>query len=150
MDGWGSPIIHLAQKVLDPYLAFDIAAEENGAYRPGASVPQPALGKGLAETRQIEVFNDGLDDGEFVLRWELRWDRPDGRVAASGETKKSPIRAGFHATVPVSFTVPDPGQDERPIYFVLESRKDGQKVFREPGLRLSVLAKSPDKPKQTM
>ncbi len=142
VDGWGSPIINLAQMVLNPYLVFDIAAEEKGAYRPGATAAQPALGKGLAETRQIEVFNDGLDDGEFALHWELRWDRPDGKVAANGETEKTRIRAGFHATVPVSFTVPDPGQDERPIYFVLESRKDGQLVFRDTRLGLRVLAKS--------
>lgn len=155
VDGWNSPIIEFVKRSQHPYLIQDLAVladnpsalrqpvgEMNWPYKRFASV---AAGKTVA--RDIEVFNGGLFGNKLALVWSAHWDKPDGPVAVAGGEIPCVIEPGFHATQKLTFTIPNPGMDKRDMYVILESHKDGQLVFRETGMCLSVLAKSKDKSK---
>jgi hypothetical protein len=151
-DGWDSPPVRFMQRSLHPYLIqdHDILANNPGAPRGeerGQAVwpyQAPTVWGGRAIERSVEVFNGGLAGNRLSLAWSGHWDKPDGPVALPGVVVRPfKVEPGFHATQKIAFTTPAPGQDERRLYLVMESRKDGQAVFVEDGVYLNVLAKKP-------
>jgi hypothetical protein len=101
------------------------------SYTPGSDV-----------VREIELFNGGLTDGEFRLAWEARFDKADGSILASGETGPVRIKAGFHASRKIKFTLPPETLDaDRRVYIVMRSEKDGKTVFTEDRIWVKILSK---------
>jgi hypothetical protein len=151
IDGWGSPIVDFVQQSFHPYLVQDhIALKQNpgepvqlGAGKIRWPYQNSACAAGKPVERLVEVFNGGLSGNRLTLVWSLRWDKPDGPQAIPGGTIDCQIEPGFHATQKVAFTAPalEVGQDERNVYLILESRKDGQTVFRDDTLCLTLRAK---------
>jgi hypothetical protein len=154
IDGWGSPIVQFTQQSLHPYLLQDLGLL---AENPGAPVDAGGNGRirwpydlpvcvaGTPVERSIAVFNGGLKGNALALRWSLRWDKPEGPVAVAGDDVALAIEPGFHATRKIAFVAPtlEEGRDERHLYLVMESIKDGQTVFRDNSVCLRVLAKEP-------
>lgn len=154
IDGWGSPIVRFTQQSLHPYLLQDIGiladnpgapveAGKNGEIQWPYDLPTYVTGKQVE--RIIEVFNGGLKGNALTLRWSLHWDSPDGPVAGPGGNVPCTIEPGFHAPHTITFTAPalEGGREERRLFLVLESVKDGQTVFRDDSVALRVLAKEP-------
>jgi hypothetical protein len=150
VDGWNSPIIAFVQRSQHPYLVQDLGllAENPGAPHAlgGGKIEWPyqlpTLLSGKPTERQIEVFNGGLAGKKLVLRWSAHWDKPGGDLAVEGGEIPCEIEPGFHATKIITFTVPKIGQDQRKLFLVMESRKDGQIVFRSEETSLNVLTRN--------
>lgn len=157
VNGWGSPVVALVQRALHPYLVVDtgILKENLPSYRMGINGPTawhqlgqgdvqwprvfPKCSAGETVTRQIEIFNGGLEGDQLSLRWSGRWDSPNGPVAVAGETVGPlTIQSGFHATQAISFTVPAIEAEGRRLYVVLESLKEGAVVYREDRIYLDI------------
>jgi len=146
VDGWGSPIVQAVQWALQPYLVIDRgllglnpAIKENSKsgkidwpYR------MPIYAAGAKVERKIEVFNGGLSGNQFELKWSLHWDSPSGPLASEGAVGPFQIEPGFHATQKVTFEAPNPEAEERTLYLVLESVKDGKVVCHDEHSRLTV------------
>jgi hypothetical protein len=160
VNGWGSPVVDLVRRGLHPYLLLDVEIMEDKENLPdlaascgGQNSPWHALGEGnvqwprrlptyaAGETaeRRIEVFNGGLSGSKLSLKWSGRWDSPGGPLAVAGETLGPlEIQPGFHVTQTVRFLVPAPDKDERRLYLVMESIKDGAVVYTEDRLYFTV------------
>lgn len=154
IDGWGSPIVRFTQQSLHPYLVQDVGlltdnsgppleVGKNGEIQWPYDLPTCFAGKPVE--RIIAVFNGGLKGNALTLRWGLHWDSAVGPVAAPGGNVSLNIEPGFQASQKITFTAPalDGGRDERRLFLVLESIKDGQTVFRDDSLALRVLGKEP-------
>lgn len=150
IDGWGSPIVRFVQQSCDPYLVQDhltLTQNPGEPLRLGeGKIQWPyvfyACAAGKPVERQIEVFNGGLSGNSLTVRWSAHWDKSDGPLAVAGSDIPCVIEPGFHATKTITFTAPAlSGQEERLLYLVLESRKDGQMVFHDDSNCLMVHAK---------
>ena len=151
VNGWGSPIVKFVQKSMHPYLVMDhgIRAKHrraekrkvgDGAY----SWPKvtDSYGPGNEVHRKIEVFNGGLTDAGFNLKWSAHWDQQGRKFFASGVTKPVNIKAGFHATSDIRFRMPaEIGSERQEFYLTIESVRDGRTVFTEDQLRFGILSK---------
>jgi hypothetical protein len=151
IDGWGSPIVQFVQQSFHPYLVQDhLTLKQN----PGEPVPlgggqiqwpyqNSACAAGKSVERLVEVFNGGLTGNRLTLLWSLHWDKPDGPLAMSGVEIPCVIEPGFHATEKIAFTAPalETGRDERNLFLVLESRKEGRTVFRDDTLCITLHSK---------
>ncbi len=131
VDGWGSPLVTYVQKSFDPYLLLDHQMEEVNRYDPNWPIVAPYYASGGKIERKIEVFNDSLSEGRFVVRWATHWDTPTGPEAASGQTEPQLIEPGFHATKTIRLKAPKLDVARRKLFLVTESVKDGRVVFRE-------------------
>lgn len=152
VDGWGSPCIKFVQKSLSPYLLQD-----RGILRTNPGPPEgfeqgqavwpyqvPGYLPGQTLIRQIEVFNGGLLGNQLALKWTAHWDSADGPEAIPGAViGPFQVEPGFHCTQQISFAIPTSGRDERDLYVVMESIKDGKTVFKEDGLYFKVLKQLP-------
>jgi hypothetical protein len=139
VDGWNSPVAAFIQRCHAPYLVMELQTEfVNWHDEPvwPRTVMQAAPGEAL--TREIELFNGGLSGDRMSLRWTLRWDSAAGQVVQSETVNDIRIAPGFHAMQPIRFTVPEPGQDGRKLYLILESLKDGTVVYTEDRVHLLV------------
>lgn len=149
IDGWDSPIVKFTQRSLHPYLIQDtgVLADNPGdpRTRGGGKIEWPyclpTVGSGRRIERTVEIFNGGLFGDQLSFAWSGHWDRPDGPVAVQGEEIACRIESGFHAARKIAFTVPAAGAEERRLYLVMESRQDGQVVFREEGVYLNVVVR---------
>ena len=131
VDGWDSPLVTYMQKSLHPYLLLDHQMEAVNSYDPNWPTVTPYYASGANIERKIEVFNDSLSEGRFVLRWTAHWDTPTGPQLASGQTEPQLIEPGFHATKTIRLKAPKLDVARRKLFLVTESVKDGQVVFRE-------------------
>jgi len=148
VDGWGSPIVTFTQRSLHPYLVQDRGlletnpdvprGEDKGQAEWPYQIPVCAAGQNVE--RHIEVFNGGLFGNRLTLRWSAHWDQADGPLALAGADIPCELEPGFHATEPITFTIPTIDRAQRKLYLVLESLKDGKVVFREEGTWLDVIA----------
>lgn len=136
-DGWGSPAVAFVQGALHPYRVADRALlEANPALRgTGGQRTRPyrvpRYRAGTRVSRFVELFNGGLSGRVLELKWQARWDSPDGELIGEGRIAPIEIEPGFHATRTVEFPLPETIQRERALYLVLESWKDDQSVYRE-------------------
>ena len=150
VDGWGSPIVEFARRSLHPYLVQDlgILADNPGEPRhlTGGGIEWPYNAPVAVASQRVErtvaVFNGGLFGNKLLLAWRAHWDRTDGEVAVPGGDIPCDIEPGFHGLEKITFQVPAPGKDERRLYLVMESRKDGQTLFREDGVYLNVITRT--------
>jgi hypothetical protein len=146
IDGWDSPIVKFVQRSLHPYLIQDVGIlADNGSDVRGLKEGKiewpyylPMAGSGSRVERTVAIFNGGLSGDQLSFAWNCHWDKPDGPLALKGEEVALKIEPGFHATQKIAFTVPPAGVDERRLYLVMESRKDGQTVFREEGVYFDI------------
>jgi hypothetical protein len=139
-DGWGSPAVAFVQRALHPYLVLDRGLLEANPTLRGSAAAGGNLGwpyrvpryrAATTVARAIEIFNGGLSGRQLELRWQARWDAPDGPLHAEGRVAPIEIEPGFHATRTVQFSLPPAVPRERALYLVLESVKDGKTVCRE-------------------
>ena len=150
VDGWGSPIVQAVQWVLDPYLVVDMGLlklnptikEGSKADKIGWPYRMPIYAAGTKIERKIEMFNGGLVGNRLELRWTAHWDSPSGPLAGKGAVGPIQIEPGFHATQTVAFDAPQPEAEERTLYLVLESLKDGKVVYRDERSRLTVTTRA--------
>jgi len=146
VDGWGSPSIQAVQWALHPYLVIDRGLLEfNPTIKENSKAGKmvwpyrlPVYEGGAKVERQIELFNNSLSTGNFTVKWAAHWDSPAGAVVAQGEAGPLKIEAGCHATQTVAFDAPNPEREDRTLYLVLESVKDGERVMRDERSRLTV------------
>jgi hypothetical protein len=139
VDGWGSPIVKTVQRALDPYLVVDRTLLPPAPPMRGTSggggktwLPRvPQYRSGDTVRHAIELFNGGLSGRVLELKWEARWDAPDGELLRAGRIGPVEVEAGFHVSRTVEFTLPRAVQPERSLFLVLESVKDGKTVYRE-------------------
>ena len=146
VDGWDSPAVAAVQRALHPYLVVD---REPPASKPVGGNPrvkgparptEPRYGAGARVSRAVELFNGALSGSHFELRWQARWDSPDGPLLREGRIDRIEIEPGFHATRTIEFTLPPAVDGPRKLCLVLESRKDGKTVFRDDRVRFLVVA----------
>jgi hypothetical protein len=142
VDGWDSPIVRFVQQSLHPYLVQDLGLL---AENPGPPVQSdntdgirwpydlPVVVAGKPAERIIKVFNGGLTGNLLQLNWSFHWDSPDGPAVAPGGSLSCAIEPGHHATRTIAFVTPvlGDGCEERHLFIVLESVKDGRMVFRD-------------------
>ena len=146
VDGWGSPIVQTVQWALHPYLVIDrgllelnpTIKENSKDGKVGWPYRLPVYEGEAKVERQIELFNNSLSTGNFTVKWAAHWDSPAGAVVAQGEAGPLKIEAGCHATQTVAFDAPNPEREDRTLYLVLESVKDGERVMRDERSRLTV------------
>jgi len=149
VDGWGSPIVQAVQWALQPYLVIDRGLLElNPAIKENSKVGKvgwpyhlPVYAPGAKVARQIEVFNNALTGDTFLLNWSLHWDSPSGPLVGKGAVGPFKIEPGFHSTQKVTFEAPKPEAEERTLYLVMESVKEGKVVYRDEHSRLTVTTK---------
>jgi hypothetical protein len=151
LNGWDSPVVRFFQKSTHPYLLIDHEIRGMHTQAPRREVGDGSLTwprvtssytPGSDVVREIELFNGGLTDGDFRLLWEARFDQADGPVLASGKTGPVKIKAGFHASRKIKFTLPPKTLDaDRRIYIVMRSEKDGRTVFTENRIWVKILSK---------
>ena len=147
VDGWGSPLVRFVQKSLSPYLIQDkkLQAENPGAphgHETGQAqwpyqAPYGVAGKHTEHP--VEVFNGGLFGNKLTLVWSAQWDKPDGEIAVKGAEIACEIEPGFHEEKVIAFTIPDINQDQRKLYLVMDSVKNGKVVFHEEGAYVNVV-----------
>lgn len=151
VNGWGSPVLDIVQRGLHPYLLLDVAILEDNLLpkltswhaigQGNVEWPRhlPSYAAGETAERRIEVFNGGLSGSKLSLTWAGHWDSPAGPLAIAGEILGPlEIQPGFHATQAISFAVPATDKDQRRLYLVLESIKDGAVVYTEDRIYFSV------------
>ena len=150
VDGWGSPIVGAVQWALHPYLVIDRGLLELNPrikeYSNSGKVEwpyrTPVYAPDAKIERSIEVFNNSLSGGDFTLNWSAHWDSPAGPEVGRGAVGRFKIEAGFHTTQTVAFEAPKPDREERTLYLVLESVKDGKVVCHDEHSRLTVTTKA--------
>jgi len=152
VDGWGSPLVKFVQKSLSPYLIQDkdTLAEnpgaprghENGQAQWPYQAPYGVAGK--PTEHHVEVFNGGLFGNKLTLVWSANWDKPDGGIAVKGGEMACEIEPGFHEEKVIAFTPPAIDQDQRKLYLVMDSVKDGKVVFHEDGICMNVVRQLAD------
>ncbi|MEI8235224.1 MAG: sugar-binding domain-containing protein [Verrucomicrobiota bacterium] len=150
VDGWGSPIVQAVQWALHPYLVIDRGllelnpriTESSKVGKVGWPYRTPVYAPGAKIERPIEVFNNALAGGTFTLNWSAHWDSPAGPEVGRGAVGPFKIEAGFHTTQTVAFEAPKPDREERTLYLVLESVKDGKVVCHDEHSRLTVTTKT--------
>ena len=138
VDGWNSPVSEHLEKSFSPFLIMDTQLERLN--RTSASYPDvvPIYKKNTEIRRTLEIFNGALSGNKITLEWEARWDSADGELIDSGRMADIEIEPGFHTTKTISFTPPEPPQEERNVYFVYRTIKDGETVFTEDRLYVTV------------
>ncbi len=152
VDGWGSPIVQFTQRSLHPYLIQDLGTRADNPGEPrqlgggGIEWPyqMPWVVAGKTTERTVAIFNGGLNGKHLDFLWSGHWDKPDGPIAIPVSEVSCEIEPGFHRMQNITFTVPESGKDGRRLYLVMESRKEGQSVFREEGVYIEVLDKAMD------
>ena len=75
IDGWGSPVVTWMQRYFHPYLVMDLDIHgNNGPDTDLSAWPEivPLYEEGSIIERSLLMFNDGLRDDQFRLRWEAR------------------------------------------------------------------------------
>jgi hypothetical protein len=150
VDGWGSLPVLLVQRALHPYLVVDqVLLDAEPKHRATSAHIQaaswrmsPRYRAGGTVSRSIEVFNGGLSGRVLELKWEARWDAPDGELLRAGRSGPVEIEPGFHVTQKVEFPLPTTIHHPRPLCLVLESLKDGKTVYREDRGHFQVLPAS--------
>jgi len=150
VDGWGSPIVQAVQWALNPYLVIDrgllelnpTIKEDSKDGKVGWPYRIPIYAAGTKIERQIEVFNNSLTAGSFTVKWSVHWDTPAGPVAGHGEAGPLKIEVGCHATQTLTFDAPQPEREERTLWLVLESVKDGERVMHDERSRLTVTSRA--------
>ena len=137
VDGWDSPVVRFVQHRLHPYLVMDQEIETlNPAYSPDWPKHQPVLPAGSEVTRRIEVFNGGLLGNRMALKWQTRWDSPQGDPVADGR-QDFVVEPGFHTTRTIAFKAP-PADRPRTLVLLVESLLDQKSVFTEDKLRYQI------------
>jgi len=142
INGWNSPIVLFTQKSLHPYLlicheverANNLSLFEDREYGDGSMDWPKEIIEWKSGTRQhqtIEIFNGGLEEQDFQIAWELRWDSNDGDLAGSGKTETLTIEAGFHQPSRISLEIPETDESNRKLFLVMHSLADGVEVFKE-------------------
>jgi hypothetical protein len=133
IDGWNSQIVESVQRALNPFLIQDrqVLGEKPG-------LPS-TISSGQSVERSVEVFNGAIAGNQLTLTWSAHWDKPDGPLAVNGGEISCEIEPGFHAPKTISFLAPPPEGKPRELYLVMESHQDGQTVFREEGIHLTIL-----------
>ncbi|MGA2616137.1 MAG: sugar-binding domain-containing protein [Thermoguttaceae bacterium] len=140
VDGWGSPIVASVQRALHPYLVLDRGPAEAQVRIPHAAPAAGQTGRppgvpryraGSTVERAVELFNGGLSGRVFELRWQTRWDTPEGAILREGRSGPIEIEPGFHATRTVEFALPPMVARPRKLCLVLESVKEGKAVYRD-------------------
>lgn len=102
----------------------------------------PEYGQGTEIVRTIEVFNGGLSGNKMSLRWSAHWDSSGGPEAVKGGTVGPfEVEPGFHSTQTISFKAPEVNDQQRRLYLVLKSVKDGKVVFVEDAIYFNILDK---------
>ena len=160
VNGWRSPVVSFTQKSLHPFLLIDHAIRRKQPVTPRgtsyrvALLPKRKIGDGslpwpgytpeyktgASVGRKIEVFNGALQGKDMSLRWSARWDSPTGEVAVKGDViGPFEVQPGFHTTRTIEFTAPKSKRRRRKLYLILESIKDGSKVFTEDALYFSII-----------
>lgn len=153
VDGWGSPILRFTQQSLHPYLIQDVGildenssgpvkAGDRGEIRWPYDLPVGVTGNAVERT--IVVFNGGLQGNALTASWSFHWDSPDGPVALPGGKVDCTIEPGGQASHRITFKAPalESNQNERLMYIVLQSAKEGKVVFRDESTALRVIAKA--------
>jgi len=149
LNGWGSPIVEFTRRSLHPYLIQDLGvlAENPGEPRllAGGGIEWPyqrvRVVGGKKIERTVAIFNGGLTGSRLSFHWSAHWDKPDGPVAIPASEVSLEIEHGFHRLQKIAFTVPASGTDQRRLYLVMASRKDGETVFLEEGVCFDVCSK---------
>lgn len=139
IDGWGSPIVKAVQWAMHPFLIIDRGLLDMNPKIKEASTEGkvewpyavPVYKPGQRIERKIEVFNGSLFGKTMELRWQARWDSPNGPEAVHGVVGPFEIEPGFHATQTVTFEAPKPDGKERKLHLVLESVMGNRSVYRE-------------------
>jgi hypothetical protein len=140
-DGWRSPVVTWLQKYFHPYLVIDRGIHgQNGPGTDLSAWPEihPVYREGEPVERSLVVFNDGLKGDLFTLRWEARWDSAEGEPVAYGVEEGIQIAPGFSGEVAIRFDAPGISYPERKLYLVLTSELEGQRVFIENEIFLTV------------
>jgi len=153
VNGWGSPIIQYVQRGLAPCLVVDrdiFRLNQNPAYKAGEGAIQwpyafPEYAAGQPVTNTLVVFNGELSGSRMELRWNARWDKPDGEPLFAPQTISLFIEPGFHTNVPISFSAPAIDGPRRKVFLALESIKDGRTVNREDRYALLLTRDKPAK-----
>jgi hypothetical protein len=145
-DGWDSPVVDFVRRALDPYLVVDhgiVDANPTPRRAAGGSLtwPQraPRYRAGTRVSRQVELFNGGLSGRELELKWQARWDSPDGEPIGEGRSGLLEVEPGFHTTCTLTWDLPGSVPRERALYWILESVRDEQVVFREDRIYFMIL-----------
>ena len=81
----------------------------------------PRYRAGATVSRSVELYHGGLSGRVLELKWQARWDSPDGELICEGQIESIEIEPGVHATRTVEFPLPKTVQRERALYLVLES-----------------------------
>jgi hypothetical protein len=146
VDGWGSPSVKAVERALHPYLVVDRGLVEGRMRLRGNAGGQRALPPiasryraGDKVSRSIDVFNGGLSGRAMELKWEARWDGPNGERLHAGQSGPLEVEPGFHVTRKVEFALPATIDRPRQLYLVLESLKDGKAAYRSEPLHFQVL-----------
>jgi hypothetical protein len=132
IDGWNSPVMGWVQRAFSPCLVLDADFYfNNGIHSEKWPAKLPNYLPGQALERTVQVFNDGLDGDELVLRWSLHWDSPRGPLLDGKETNLK-IKPGFHVAETIHAQIPSThSREARQLYLVLESVKGGRLVFHD-------------------
>lgn len=161
IDGWGSPIVKFVQKALNPFLVLDEEILKNNQIpvdrHPSSSswedktVIQPESGQVIWPVnlphvvpsgkvqRTLRIFNNDLKGEKVVLRWEARWDSPEGEIALKGDYIPLTIQPGYNIGYPLNFQIPDTAKKGRRLYLILENYKDNELKFRETEIYFTVI-----------
>ncbi len=160
-NGWESPVVKLVQKALDPFLILDEEILKNNQIVPdaptiftnyeGKSSIQPDSAQviwpiklpnvePLEEVkRTIRVFNNDLKGEILELRWEARWDSPDGELALEGGQIPLTIKPGYNTSYLLNFQIPPSLKKQRRLYLILKNYKDHELKFKETAIYFNVL-----------
>ena len=93
VDGWNSPEIDFLQKSYHPFLLMDYEIHMLNRFTTNWPADSITMNPKKEYTREIELFNSVLTDGEFVLDWKIRLGGLDGKVIAEGKSKPKTIKA---------------------------------------------------------
>lgn len=138
IDGWESPLIKYVEKALHPYLICDADIEEKNRFSEDWPAVVPNFKPGSTQERIIYIFNDGLSEGDFILKWKTVWDSPDGKEIETGN-KTMRIKPGFHVRHKLKLNIPFEGvEDSRRMYLVMSLENDGKILFEEEKLWYNV------------
>lgn len=131
VDGWHSPIINYVIKSLDPFLIIDEGIEKMNCFNENWPTAVPYYKPGSPISRSIHIFNDDLKGDKIDFSWQFRWDSPEGELLEE-HSKVLTIKPGFHAHETIDITAPEIGGiEERKLFLIMTSRKDGEVVFKE-------------------
>ena len=69
VDGWGSEVVDWVTRAFSPFWIFD-----EGAYDLGPIFVEGWGEGGSSLERKLVFFNDGLENGNFAVEWEVEWE----------------------------------------------------------------------------